>query len=123
MHRLHELETDAQKNGVGKSEATGAAADAADLSTTPSEIHRLWKPHDGGCNTCNHTGYKGRIGIYEVLPNSPEIQKLIMANGTSEQMQQVAIQEGMLTMQIDGFIKALRGETSVEEILRVTSEK
>lgn len=122
MRRLHELETDALKNGVGRSEATGDHISEADLSTTPSGIHRLWKPHDGGCNACNHTGYRGRIGIYEVLHNSPAIQKLIVSNGTSEQMQEVAIQEGMLTMQIDGFIKALRGETSVEEVLRVTSE-
>jgi type II secretory ATPase GspE/PulE/Tfp pilus assembly ATPase PilB-like protein len=57
------------------------------------------------------------------LPNTTAIQKLIVANGTSEQMQDTAIQEGMLTMQIDGFIKALRGETTIEEILRVTSEE
>lgn len=123
MHRLHELETEALKNGVGKTEATGNAPSEADLSTTATTIHRLWKAHDGGCNACNHTGYKGRIGIYEVLTNSPAVQKLIVANGTSEEMQQTAIQEGMLTMQIDGFIKALRGETTIEEILRVTSEE
>ncbi len=122
LQRLHELETAALKNGVGKTEATGNQADASDLSTTPSKIHRLWKPRAEGCNTCNHTGYKGRIGIYEVLANSPAVQKLIVANGTSEQMQDTAIREGMVTMQIDGFIKALRGETSIEEILRVTSD-
>jgi type IV pilus assembly protein PilB len=121
--KLHELETSALKSGVGKTEATGANQSEADLSTTPSTIHRLWKAHDGGCNACNHTGYRGRIGIYEVLNTSTAVQKLIIANGTSEQMQDVAIQEGMLTMQIDGFIKALRGETTIEEILRVTSEE
>lgn len=122
-HRLHELEAEALKNGVGKSEATGDSANEADLSTTSTTIHRLWKAHDGGCNACNHTGYKGRIGIYEVLHNSTAIQKLIVANGTSEDMQAAAINEGMITMQIDGFIKALRGETTIEEILRVTSEE
>ncbi len=123
LHKLHELEAEALKSGVGKSEATGDHQSEADLSTTTTTIHRLWKAHDGGCNACNHTGYKGRIGIYEVLRNSTAIQKLIVANGTSEQMQDTAIQEGMLTMQIDGFIKALRGETTIEEILRVTSEE
>ncbi len=123
IHKLHELEEQALKSGVGKTEATGEHQTEADLSTTTSTIHRLWKAHEGGCNACNHTGYKGRIGIYEILPNSPAIQKLIVANGTSEQMQDAAIQEGMLTMQIDGFIKALRGETTIEEILRVTSEE
>jgi type IV pilus assembly protein PilB len=83
----------------------------------------LWRPHDGGCNNCNHSGYKGRIGIYEVLHTSPAIQKLIVSNDTSENMQLTAIKEGMVTMQLDGFIKALRGETTIEEILRVTSEE
>jgi len=123
LHRLHELEMQALKSGIGKNEATGEAQSEADLGTSPSTVHRLWKAHDGGCNTCNHTGYRGRIGIYEVLNNSTAVQKLIVANGTSEDMQNTAIQEGMLTMQIDGLIKALRGETTIEEILRVTSEE
>src|SRR5690606_22575614 len=101
MQRLHELEAEALKNGVGKNPAAGESSGDADLSTTASGIHRLWKPHDGGCNACNHTGYRGRMGIYEVLQNSTAIQKLIVGNGTSEQMQDTAIQEGMLTMQID----------------------
>ncbi len=123
MIKIHELEELALKSGVGKTEATGDQPNKADMSTTEATIHRLWKTHEGGCNTCNHTGYKGRIGIYEVLNNSTAVQKLIVANGTSEQMQATAIEEGMLTMQIDGFIKALRGETTIEEILRVTSEE
>jgi type IV pilus assembly protein PilB len=123
MSQIHELEAQALENGIGKTEATGDAQHKeADLSTTPSAIHRLWKAHDGGCNSCNHTGFKGRIGIYEVLHNSPAIQKLIVANGTSDAMQDTASEEGMVTMQTDGFIKALRGETTIEEILRVTSE-
>jgi type IV pilus assembly protein PilB len=120
---IHDLEIQALKNGIGKGEATGGEASDADLSTTPSTIHVLYRPHDGGCNNCNHTGYKGRIGIYEVLRSTPAIQKLVVANGTSEDMQLAAIKEGMVTMQLDGFIKALRGETTVEEILRVTSEE
>jgi type IV pilus assembly protein PilB len=62
------------------------------------------------------------MGIYEVLTNSPAIQKLIMANATSKQIENQAIEEGMLKMQVDGLIKALRGETTVEEVMRVTKE-
>jgi type IV pilus assembly protein PilB len=121
MKRIHELEEQALQSGIGK--VAGIEPNAkADLSTTGTTIHRLWRAHEGGCNTCNHTGYKGRIGIYEVLRSSPAVQKLIVSNGTSEQMEHTAIQEGMLTMQQDGFIKALRGETTIEEILRVTAE-
>jgi type IV pilus assembly protein PilB len=66
--------------------------------------------------------YKGRMGIYEVLPNTTEIQKLIMANATSEDIQLKAIDQGMVTMQLDGLIKAMCGMTTIEEILRVTRE-
>ncbi len=68
------------------------------------------------------TGYKGRKGIYEVLDNSLEVQKMIVANATSEALQEQAVKEGMITMQLDGLIKALLGVTSIEEILRVTKE-
>ena len=66
--------------------------------------------------------YKGRMGIYEVLENSVDIQKLIMANATSEDIQNKAIEQGMVTMQLDGLIKAMCGLTTIEEILRVTRE-
>lgn len=68
------------------------------------------------------TGYKGRMGIYEVLKNTTAIQKMIVGSSTSEGIQDEAIKEGMLTMQLDGLIKALLGMTTIEEILRVTRE-
>lgn len=123
MKRIHQLEEQALAGGIGKANGGKSQADTTKLSTTDSKITRLFKVHDGGCESCNHIGYRGRMGIYEVLDNTPEIQKLIVANGTSEAIQQQSIKEGMVTMQFDGFIKALRGQTTVEEILRVTSEK
>jgi type IV pilus assembly protein PilB len=63
------------------------------------------------------------MGIYEVLDNSQDLQKLIVGNATSDVIQNQAIKEGMVIMQIDGLIKALRGQTTLEEILRVTAEK
>jgi type IV pilus assembly protein PilB len=123
MRHIHELEQEALEGGIGKSAGAANKQSTGDLSTTEKSITRLWKAHDGGCDACNHTGYKGRMGIYEVLDNSPDIQKLIVGNATSEVIQQQSMKEGMVIMQIDGFIKALRGQTSIEEILRVTSEK
>ena len=123
MKRIHQLEEQALEGGIGKTNGGKSQADTTKLSTTDSKITRLFKVHDGGCESCGHIGYRGRMGIYEVLDNTPEIQKLIVANGTSEAIQQQSIKEGMVTMQFDGFIKALRGQTTVEEILRVTSEK
>lgn len=124
MKYIHALEDQALQGGVGKSNVAKATKSATDsLSTTESKITRIWKAHDDGCDSCGHTGYKGRMGIYEVLDNTVPIQKLIVSNATSDTIQEQAIKEGMVMMQLDGFIKALRGQTTIEEILRVTSEK
>lgn len=68
------------------------------------------------------TGYRGRMGIYEALTVTPTIQKLIMTNATSEEIQNEAMKDGMVSMQLDGLVKAMLGLTSLEEILRVTRE-
>jgi type IV pilus assembly protein PilB len=120
--QMHDLETAALHDGIGNS-GTGKGADTDQLSTTATTITRLWKAHDDGCDSCNHTGYKGRIGIYEVLDNSEAVQKMIVGNSTSEAIEKAAIEEGMLTMQLDGLIKSLRGQTTIEEVLRVTSQE
>ena len=113
FHYIHELEKQAAAQGVGGN---------APLSTDENGILTLYKPGESEDNTGKHDGYKGRIGIYEVLSNTNSIQKLITSNATSNEIQKQAIAEGMLTMQTDGLIKALRGETTIEEIIRVTKE-
>lgn len=123
MKRIHELEQKALEDGIGKPNAKSKDDTTGELSTSEDSIKRIYKPHQDGCATCNHAGYRGRIGIYEVLHNSEKIQRLIVGNETSENIQTAAVEEGMLTIQLDGFIKALRGETSVQEILRVTVEE
>ncbi|MEI7818692.1 MAG: ATPase, T2SS/T4P/T4SS family [bacterium] len=75
-----------------------------------------------GCAQCEMTGYKGRIGIYEVLDITPEIARLITTKGTANEIQKQAIKQGMITMQEDGFAKALQGLTTIEEVMRVTRE-
>ncbi|MFI5240157.1 MAG: GspE/PulE family protein [Candidatus Saccharimonadia bacterium] len=75
-----------------------------------------------GCPDCGQASYQGRMGIYEVLEVNQEISKMIVSHGTSDDIQDAAIRDGMLTMLQDGFVKALAGLTTVEEILRVTSE-
>ena len=116
LQNIHALEKQAASQYIGKDVGTD------NLSSTSTTLKRLFKPKPGGCEECSRSGYKGRMGIYEVLDNSVEIQKLIVANATSNDIQNQAIKEGMVTMQTDGFIKALRGETAVEEILRATRE-
>lgn len=123
MKKIHDLEVQAHEGGIGKSNLDKNHQQTEELVTTPTKITKLWRAKKDGCDVCGHTGYKGRIGIYEVLGNSTAIEQLIIGNGTSEQIQDQAMKDGMITMQLDGFVKALRGQTSVEEILRVTSEK
>ncbi len=124
MKRLHELEEQALAAGIGaKNPSKINKESSADLATTDKTITKLWKPHEDGCDNCGHTGYRSRMGIYEVLSNSTKIQQLIISSGTSESIETQAVQEGMVIMQIDGLVKALRGQTSIEEILRVTASE
>jgi len=110
---IHELEKQAKAGGLGGD---------TPLSTDENGIKTLWRADKDFNNDDVREGYRGRIGIYEVLYNSPSVQRLIMAHATSDEIQTQAIREGMITMQLDGLIKALRGETSIEEVLRVSRE-
>ncbi|HMQ01657.1 MAG TPA: type II/IV secretion system protein, partial [Candidatus Doudnabacteria bacterium] len=75
-----------------------------------------------GCDKCSNTGYKGRIGVHEILENTPEIEDLIVKHATAQDIEEQAVKQGMITMWQDGFIKAVQGVTTIEEILRVTKE-
>lgn len=119
--QLHTLETNALHDGIGAANDKNSATN--ELGASPTSITRLWKVHDEGCDRCNHTGYKGRVGIYEVLNNDTNIQRMIVGNNTSESIETTAITDGMLTMQLDGLVKALRGQTTIEEVLRVTVQE
>lgn len=110
---IHELEKQAVAAGLGGD---------TPLSTDETGIKTLWRADANFNEESAQEGYRGRIGIYEVLYNSTPVQKLILNRSTSDQIQNQAIQEGMITMQIDGLIKALRGETTVEEVLRVSRD-
>lgn len=110
---IHELEKQAAAAGVGGN---------TPLSTDEKGLKTLYRPVETEDASGKHDGFRGRIGIYEVLNNTNTVQKLITSNATANQIQAQAISEGMITMQTDGLIKALRGETTIEEVLRVTKE-
>lgn len=75
-----------------------------------------------GCKQCNNEGFKGRIGIYEVIEITKELSNLISQNCSKKELQQKAEEEGLLGMLLDGFIKAKNGITTLEEVIRVTKE-
>jgi len=72
-----------------------------------------------GCDKCNNTGYKGRIGVYEAFLITPKMEKLIMSNPSMSSVGELAIEQGMITMRQDAYIKLLDGTTSFGEIERV----
>ncbi len=94
-------------------------------------LDKLWTvdPNKGvqffrgeGCEQCGGTGYRGRVGIYEVLPVSEKIGRLILERSPAVEIEKQAISEGMITMKQDGYMKVVEGLTSIEEVLRVAQE-
>jgi type II secretory ATPase GspE/PulE/Tfp pilus assembly ATPase PilB-like protein len=76
-----------------------------------------------GCEHCKQLGYRGRLGIYELLHVTNEIKHLVMQRTDAGAIKRQAVQEGMITLRQDGAAKVVRGVTSVEEILRVTQKE
>lgn len=111
------LET-AQKTPTSENPSTQTTATAV---KTASKKLTLWKAGKG-CEVCNLAGYVGRIGIYEVLEVTEAIRKAIVGNAISDEIQHIAVEDGMITMQNDGLMKSFQGLTTVEEVLRVTRE-
>jgi type II secretory ATPase GspE/PulE/Tfp pilus assembly ATPase PilB-like protein len=79
-------------------------------------------PNAPGCDKCQGLGYKGRIGIFEVLPVDKIIEKLILSDAPSSEIKEKAIENGMLTLKQDGILKVLNGITTLEEVWRATKE-
>lgn len=81
------------------------------------------KLHKGkGCAECGNMGYMGRVGIYEVLPASETVSRLIVEHADDTKIEEQAAKEGMITVKQDGYLKVLQGETSIEEVLRVAQD-
>lgn len=78
--------------------------------------------HPKGCSVCGHGGYRGQVGIYEILEITPQIKKEILAKADGDEIKQIAVKEGMISLFEDGLEKVQRGETTVEEVLRVIRE-
>jgi type IV pilus assembly protein PilB len=88
----------------------------------PLELDGSWKPYRPvGCSACNN-GYKGRVGLYQVMPISEEIQRIILRDGNAIEIADQARREGVKTLRQAGLQKAKMGLTSIEEVLAVTNE-
>ncbi len=89
------------------------------IMESPDELD-MYKAN--GCVTCNDTGYKGRQGLYEVMEISPPIREMIVDRASTYDIKKKAVEEGMLTLRADGLDKFKTGRTSLEEVLRETSD-
>jgi type IV pilus assembly protein PilB len=75
--------------------------------------------HASGCTECNNLGYKGRVGVYELLEVTEPIKDLIFKQSSMSDFKRAAVAQGMVNMAQDGLLKALEGTTDVEEVFRV----
>ena len=75
-----------------------------------------------GCEACERTGYKGRIGIYEIMTVTPKLKSMIARNVSADELKEAAMAEGMHTLRQSAAIKVLEGVTSVNEMIRTTFE-
>jgi type II secretory ATPase GspE/PulE/Tfp pilus assembly ATPase PilB-like protein len=83
-------------------------------------ITKLYKGK--GCEECGNSGYFGRVGIFEVLPVTEKISRLILERSASSGIEKQAREEGMITLKQDGYLKVVEGITTMEEVLRVAQE-
>jgi len=93
------------------------------MNLSPDKIRGIQFFAGKGCEECNHTGFKGRIGIFEYLPVDDDIRKEITARSSTERIKDVAHNKGLVTLRQDGWDKVEKGITTVSEVLRVTLEK
>jgi type IV pilus assembly protein PilB len=91
------------------------------LGLTEEEVKDVKIYTSKGCNECNNTGYSGRTGLFEVMPMSPAIERMILAKASSMDIRQQAITEGMLTLRTAALEKLKKGTTTVSEVLAVTA--
>jgi type IV pilus assembly protein PilB len=91
-----------------------------DAGFTPEEAKTAKAYKGQGCSTCNNRGYKGRVGLYEVLEITDELRELILVGASALELRKKAVEQGMITLRRSGLIKVMSGMTTLEEVIRET---
>lgn len=112
-------ETTVDSDPNAKKEIEDEIATIEDRSLVPADRTKMWLPV--GCEKCNHTGYKGRTGIYEAVLTNDKIENAVEMNPSEREIWAAAKGQGLLTMKQDGVLKILSGMTSISELERVIS--
>ncbi|HEY2065266.1 MAG TPA: ATPase, T2SS/T4P/T4SS family [Gemmatimonadaceae bacterium] len=118
---LRELRFTEQTVENAKARATKEAQPLLVNVTLDTPVSALPYFRGRGCDSCAGTGMKGRQGVYEVMPMTPNLRKLILMNVGAAEIRDAAVEEGMLTLRMDGWMKVLKGITTLEQVVRETS--
>jgi type IV pilus assembly protein PilB len=90
------------------------------MGFTGEDLARAKLAKGAGCRTCNGTGYKGRVALYEVMRFTDSLKEMVLQGSSTAELKAAAIKGGMLTLRMSGISKVMEGMTTTEEILRVT---
>jgi type IV pilus assembly protein PilB len=90
------------------------------LSLTPQDVRGKRFYYGKGCNACNNTGYKGRVGIFELMVLDDELREVIMEGGSTGMLRDVAMRHGMRSLRESGLLAIYDGMTTIEEVVRET---
>ncbi|MGC6509099.1 MAG: type IV-A pilus assembly ATPase PilB [Myxococcota bacterium] len=92
-----------------------------DLGAVPEELESYAVQHGKGCRTCNNTGYKGRVAVYEIMPMTDELAEFVLNGASTLEIKREAIRQGMLSLRMAALSKLARGMTSMAEVVRATA--
>jgi len=118
---LRELEFSDVALAEAKPRATKHAMPFAKNVTLDTQIGQLAYFKGMGCDSCQGTGYKGRQGLYETMNMTPSLRKMIMLKAGAADIGKAAVAEGMLTLRMDGWLKVIKGITTLEQVVRETA--
>jgi type IV pilus assembly protein PilB len=105
-----------------KKPATYSEAELSALSSDAKALSKIEFMRGEGCDACGGAGYAGRAGLYEVMAMSPGLRRLILTSSSVADIRDLAVEEGMLTLRMDGIKKIERGITTLEEVVKETAE-
>ena len=105
-----------------KAEHEYTSDELAALGMTDAELADITLYKGTGCGSCGDTGYRGRAGLYEVMTLGPALRRMILQGGSADELKETAIEEGMLTLRMDGIMKLRKGVTTLEEVVKETAE-
>ena len=86
----------------------------------PEDANTVTQMKGKGCDRCNNTGYKGRVGLYEVMEVTEELRELVLVGASGLELRRKAVDEGMITLRMSGLRKVKDGVTTIEEVVRET---